>query len=214
MNLQCINSEWLPERQSLKLIPDCERNNLSADAFMCWLNFWCFQRSANRLAWMVATAYPTTSVSAWRISGDRNVSGEQIDVQRRSWTSTVVCPARVLLIHSTASWFVPKTFHLSLRQRMFIHAAMQLDNLFPSRFRDVFLVKFWTFLKALSLRSLGSFYYELFTELGTLLPIILLKSFKSFNQHYWKLFSRTLKAHLKSFENSNLKALKALIKSF
>lgn len=28
MNLQCLNGEWKPERQDLKLIPDCLRNNL------------------------------------------------------------------------------------------------------------------------------------------------------------------------------------------
>lgn len=27
MNLQCINREWVPERQGLMLLPDCERNN-------------------------------------------------------------------------------------------------------------------------------------------------------------------------------------------
>lgn len=38
MNLQCINGEWLPELQSIKLIPDCERNN---SLLMFWaLELW------------------------------------------------------------------------------------------------------------------------------------------------------------------------------
>lgn len=30
MNLQCKHREWVPERQGLMLIPDCERNNLTS----------------------------------------------------------------------------------------------------------------------------------------------------------------------------------------
>jgi hypothetical protein len=33
MGLNCINGEWLPVAQGIKLIPDCERNNLSRPLF-------------------------------------------------------------------------------------------------------------------------------------------------------------------------------------
>ena len=85
MGIQCINGEWVPESQSLKLVPDCERNYLfkSLNA-SCRSELYVSQQPVNLHAETVALACPIMSVNAQKIFEGLNVSGEQTVVQLES----------------------------------------------------------------------------------------------------------------------------------